>query len=303
MTESLYPSYLNLAASGELSQRAAQAGRILDSCTLCPWECGVDRLSGETGQCQIGGQARVYSYIAHSGEERPLSGRHGSGAVFFSGCNLHCQYCQNSDISQDNYGMGVSDEVLAGMMLDLQSQGCHNINLVSPTHIVPQFLAALAIAVDEGLRLPIVYNTGGYDKVSTLRLLDGIVDIYLPDMKYADEHIAERFSGVKDYPSVNRAAVKEMHTQVGDLAVAENGIASRGLIVRHLLLPCELAGTRMILDFIAEEISKDTYLNLMDQYQPEYNARDFPQLNRRVTRGEYADAVDLARQRGFTRLN
>jgi len=199
--------------------------------------------------------------------------------------------------------MGVSDEVLASMMLDLQSQGCHNINLVSPTHIVPQFLAALAIAVDEGLRLPIVYNTGGYDKVSTLRLLDGIVDIYLPDMKYADEHIAERFSGVKDYPSVNRAAVKEMHTQVGDLAVAENGIASRGLIVRHLLLPCELAGTRMILDFIAEEISKDTYLNLMDQYQPEYNARDFPQLNRRVTRGEYADAVDLARQRGFTRLN
>ena len=303
MTDTRYPSYLNLAASGELSQRAAEASRILDRCTLCPWECGVDRLSGETGQCQIGGQARVYSYIAHSGEERPLSGRHGSGAVFFSGCNLHCQYCQNSDISQDNYGMGVSDEVLASMMLDLQSQGCHNINLVSPTHIVPQFLAALAIAVDEGLRLPIVYNTGGYDKVSTLRLLDGIVDIYLPDMKYADDRIAERFSGVKDYPSVNRAAVKEMHRQVGELAVDENGIASRGLIVRHLLLPDELAGTRMILDFIAEEISKDTYLNLMDQYRPEYNARDFPQLNRRVTRGEYADAVDDARQRGFTRLD
>lgn len=301
--DTLYPAYLNLASSGELLQRAALAARILASCTLCPWECGVDRPSGEIGQCQISGQARVYSYMAHLGEEKPLSGKHGSGAVFFSGCNLHCQYCQNSDISQDNYGMGVSAGMLASMMLDLQSQGCYNINLVSPTHIVPQFLSALVIAVDKGLRLPIVYNTGGYDKVSTLRLLEGIVDIYLPDMKYADERIAEYFSGVKNYPSVNRAAVKEMHRQVGDLVVDENGITTHGLLIRHLLLPDELAGTRKILNFIAKEISKDTCLNLMDQYRPEYNARDFPQLNRRVTRREYADAVGCARQRGFTRLN
>jgi putative pyruvate formate lyase activating enzyme len=262
----------------------------------------VDRLSGETGQCQIGAQARVYSYMAHRGEERPLSGTRGSGTIFFSGCNLHCQFCQNSDISQDNYGMGVSAEVLASMMLDLQSQGCHNINLVSPTHIVPQFLDALLIAVEESLRLPIVYNTGGYDQVGSLQLLEGVVDIYLPDMKYADEDIAQRFSGVRDYPEVNRAAVREMHRQTGDLEVDENGIARRGLMVRHLVLPNEMAGTHAVAEFIAREISTDTYINIMDQYRPEYNACNFPQLNRRVTRQEYLLAVETVKEAGLHRL-
>jgi putative pyruvate formate lyase activating enzyme len=302
MTERLYPTYLKLVETGELAKRAAVAREILDSCTLCPWNCMVDRLSGEKGQCQIGAQARVYSYMAHRGEEKPLSGTRGSGTIFFSGCNLHCLYCQNSDISQDNYGMGVSVEMLASMMLDLQSQGCHNINLVSPTHIVPQFLDALLVAVEEGLRLPIVYNTGGYDKVSSLQILDGIVDIYLPDMKYADEDIAQKFSGVKDYPDTNRAAVMEMHRQVGDLEVDEKGIAISGLMVRHLVLPNELAGTRAVATFIAEQISPNTYLNIMDQYRPEYNACNFPQLNRRVTRQEYMQAVESVKETGLHRL-
>jgi len=262
----------------------------------------VDRLSGEIGQCQIDGQARVYSYMSHCGEERPLSGAHGSGTIFFSGCNLHCQYCQNSDISQDNYGMRVSADVLASMMLDLQSQGCHNINLVSPTHILPHFLDALLVAVEEGLCLPIVYNTGGYDKVSSLELLEGIVDIYLPDMKYADEDIAQRYSGVKNYPSVNRAAVREMHRQVGDLEVDEHGIARHGLMVGHLVLPNELAGTRAFAEFIVDKISVNTFINLMDQYRPDYNACNFPQLNRRVTRQEYMLAVETVKEAGLHRL-
>jgi len=302
MTDQLYPAYLNLVENGELAERSVAAKEILSSCTLCPWNCMVDRLSGETGQCQIGGQARVYSYMAHRGEEKPLIGTRGSGTIFFSGCNLHCQYCQNSDISQENYGMGVSADVLASMMLDLQSQGCHNINLVSPTHIVPQFLDALLVAVEEGLRLPIIYNTGGYDKVSSLQLLDSIVDIYLPDMKYADKDIAQRFSGVKDYPAINRAAIKEMHRQAGDLEVDEKGIAIRGLMVRHLVLPNELACTRTVAAFIAEEISTNTYINVMDQYRPEYNACNFPQLNRRVTRQEYMVAVETVKEAGLHRL-
>jgi putative pyruvate formate lyase activating enzyme len=302
MTDQLYPAYLNLVENGELAERSVAAKEILSSCTLCPWNCMVDRLSGETGQCQIGGQARVYSYMAHRGEEKPLIGTRGSGTIFFSGCNLHCQYCQNSDISQENYGMGVSADVLASMMLDLQSQGCHNINLVSPTHIVPQFLDALLVAVEEGLRLPIIYNTGGYDKVSSLQLLDGIVDIYLPDMKYADKDIAQRFSGVKDYPAINRAAIKEMHRQAGDLKVDEKGIAIRGMMVRHLVLPNELASTRTVAAFIAEEISTNTYINVMDQYRPEYNACNFPQLNRRVTRQEYMVAVETVKEAGLHRL-
>jgi len=302
MADPLYPSYLNLMENGELARRAASARLILGKCSLCPWNCMVDRLSGEMGQCQIGGQARVYSYMAHRGEEKPLSGARGSGTIFFSGCNLHCQYCQNSDISQDNYGMGVSADVLASMMLDLQAQECHNINLVSPTHILPHFLDALLVAVEEGLRLPIVYNTGGYDKIGSLQLLDGIVNIYLPDMKYADEDIAQRYSGVRDYPAINQAAVREMHRQVGDLEVDERGIASRGLLVRHLVLPNELAGTRAIAEFIAGEISADTCINIMDQYRPEYNACNFPRLNRRVTRQEYYLAVETVRHAGLHRL-
>ncbi len=300
------PAYLALLNSGELLQRAESARAILSNCTLCPWQCRVDRTSsggGQTGQCQTGELARVYSYMAHHGEENPLRGRFGSGTIFFSGCNLHCQFCQNSDISQDNYGMRIEAEKLARMMLDLQAQGCHNINLVSPTHVVPQILAALLIAARAGLKLPLVYNTGGYDSLDTLKLLDGIVDIYMPDMKYADEFIARKYSLIHDYPTVNQAAVKEMHRQVGDLVLDEADIAQRGLLIRHLLLPDGLAGTQDILQFIAAEISPQTYLNIMDQYRPDYNAFDHPELCRRVSREEVQQARATARSLGLNRLD
>ena len=296
------PAFRALLENGELQRRADLFREKLSHCTLCPWQCGVDRTTGESGQCQTGAQVRVYSYMAHHGEENPLRGRAGSGTIFFSGCNMHCQYCQNSDISQDNYGMLISTEKLAEMMLDLQGQGCHNINLVSPTHVVPQILEALLPAAREGLRLPLVYNTGGYDSPETLRLLDGIVDIYMPDMKYADETLARKYSRITDYPGANRAAVKEMHRQVGDLVLDEEGIAQRGLLIRHLLLPEDIAGTKEIIAFIAEEISSSTYLNIMDQYRPDYNARDHPELLKRITREEYQRALDWARQADLERL-
>jgi len=298
-----YPRYLNLLKNGELVKRTTAAKKILEHCTLCPWNCGIKRMNDEKGQCQTGAQARVYSYMVHHGEEKPLRGSRGSGTIFFSGCNLHCQYCQNYDISQDTYGLLVSVERLAGMMMELQARGCHNINLVSPTHVVPQILEALVIAAKEGLRLPLVYNTGGYDNVETLRLLDGIVDIYMPDMKYAEADIALRYSGVKDYPKFNQAAVKEMHRQVGDLETNENGIAERGLLIRHLVLPGQLAGTKEIMLFISGKISQNSYVNLMDQYRPDYHARDFPKLNRKVTKGEFNQAVAWAMETGLDRLD
>jgi putative pyruvate formate lyase activating enzyme len=296
------PAYRVLLENGELQRRTDLFREQLSNCTLCPWQCGVDRTAGEKGQCQTGAQVRVYSYMAHHGEENPLRGRSGSGTIFFSGCNMHCQYCQNSDISQDNYGMPVSAEKLADMMLDLQGQGCHNINLVSPTHVVPQILEALLQAAREGLRLPLVYNTGGYDSPETLQLLEGIVDIYMPDMKYADESLARKYSRIPDYPAVNQAAVKEMHRQVGNLVLDEKGIAQRGLLIRHLLLPEDIAGTKEVIAFIADEISSSTYLNIMDQYRPDYNALDHPELLRRITREEYQRALDWACQAGLERL-
>ncbi len=297
------PAYLALFNSGELAQRAETAHEILSDCTLCPWQCHVDRIAGQTGQCQTGAQVRVYSYMAHHGEENPLRGKFGSGTIFFSGCNLHCQFCQNSDISQDNYGMRIEPEKLAIMMLDLQAQGCHNINLVSPTHVVPQILSALLIAAQQGLTLPLVYNTGGYDSLETLQLLDGIVDIYMPDMKYADESLARKYSQIADYPAINQAAVKEMHRQVGDLELDKEGIAQRGLLVRHLLLPDDLAGTRAILQFIAQEISLLTYINIMDQYHPDYKAFDHPELCRRISREEVQQARMTAHRLGLTGLD
>lgn len=300
---SLYPAYLNLINFSELEKRASSAAQTLTCCKLCPRNCGVNRLEGQTGECRTGAQARVYSFMAHHGEEKPLRGSHGSGTIFFSGCNLHCLYCQNSDISQDNYGLLVSAVRLADMMLDLQSRGCHNINLVSPSHVIPQILEALVIAVKKGLRLPLVFNTGGYDKVKTLKLLDGIVDIYMPDLKYADPEFAFNFSGIKDYPTINQAAVKEMHRQVGDLVINEDGIAHKGLLIRHLVLPNQLAGTERIMEFISQKISKDTYINVMDQYRPEYRARDIIQLNRRITREEFKEAESWALASGLSRLD
>jgi putative pyruvate formate lyase activating enzyme len=263
----------------------------------------VNRLAGESGQCRVTSQVIVSSYGPHMGEEAPLVGRNGSGTIFFSYCNLHCAFCQNYIISQLGEGEAVTKETLADMMLSLQAQGCHNINLVSPTHVVPYILEALEIAAAKGLNLPLVYNTGGYDALETLKLLDGIVDIYMPDMKYSDEKTAERLSGVKDYPEINRAAVKEMHRQVGDLEVDEKGIAQRGLLVRHLVLPNGLAGTQEIVKFLADEVSANTYLNIMSQYRPCYKAFDIPGLDRPLKDQEFNDAIKLAHQQGLYRLD
>ena len=230
-------------------------------------------------------------------------GRHGSGTIFFTYCNLKCVFCQNYTISQLGEGSPVNKEALAKMMLSLQAQGCHNINLVSPTHVVSYILEALEVAVDTGLYLPLVYNSGGYDSVETLGLLDGVVDIYMPDMKYSDGKIAEQLSGIQDYPSVNRAAIKEMHCQVGDLNMDEQGVAQRGLLVRHLVLPNRLAGTQEVVRFLAKEISTNTYLNIMAQYHPCYKAFDIPSLARSLQRQEFTEAIDLAHQQGLCRLD
>jgi putative pyruvate formate lyase activating enzyme len=253
--------------------------------------------------CRTGERAVVASYNPHFGEEAPLVGRGGSGTIFFAWCNLRCQYCQNYAISQLGEGIAAKPEELATMMLRLQAIGCHNINFVSPSHVVAPMLAATLIAAQAGLRVPIVYNTGGYDSLDALALLDGVVDIYMPDVKYADAAIARRYSKIRAYPAINRAAVKEMHRQVGDLVMDEHRIALRGLLVRHLVLPNDLAGTRETLRWLAEEISPNTYLNLMDQYRPCYKANEYPELNHRITHEEYQRAVQWAEELGLTRLD
>ncbi len=245
----------------------------------------------------------ISSYGPHFGEEAPLVGKHGSGTIFFTYCNLQCVFCQNYAISQLGEGRAIDSEELAGMMLSLQAKGCHNINLVSPTHVVPYIADALELAVSKGLYLPLVYNSGGYDSVETLGLLDGIIDIYMPDMKYSDEKTAEQLSGIKDYPKVNKAAVKEMHRQVGDLQMDKQGVAHRGLLVRHLVLPERLAGTQEVVRFLAQEVSTNTYLNIMAQYRPSYKALDIPQLARPVLGQEFYEAIDLAQQQGLCRLD
>lgn len=237
------------------------------------------------------------------GEENPLRGWRGSGTVFFTHCNMRCQFCQNHDISQTGNGDEVEPHELAAMMIDLQERGCHNINLVSPSHVVPQIIAAVLIAAQAGLRLPLVYNTGGYDSLVMLHLLENVIDIYMPDMKYANSQIGLHYSKVRNYPAINQAVIREMHRQVGDLLVDEQGLAKRGLLVRHLVLPNGLAGTAEIVRFLAEEISPNTYLNLMDQYRPAFNARQFPQLNRLPTEKEYKSAVELAHAAGLYRLD
>jgi putative pyruvate formate lyase activating enzyme len=248
-------------------------------------------------------RALVSSFGPHLGEEDPLRGHRGSGTIFFAWCNVNCQYCQNYDISQLGHGQEVEPEEIAAMMLALQERGCHNINFVSPTHVVPQILAALLIAAEAGLQLPLVYNTGGYDALSTLQMLDGVIDIYMPDMKYADADVAHRCSRVRDYPALNQAAVKEMHRQVGDLTLDKGGIALRGLLVRHLVLPGGLAGTAEVARFIATEISPDTYVNLMDQYRPCYRAGQLPPLDRPITPAEFEQAMAAARQAGLQRFD
>ena len=298
-----FAAYLGLYESGELHRRVERALYLLGRCTMCPRACRVNRLAGEKGECRVGRRAVVSSYGPHFGEERPLVGQRGSGTIFFSYCNLNCLFCQNYSISQAGEGEEVGPSQMAAMMMHLQRQGCHNINLVTPTHVVPQVLEALEIAIPQGLSIPLVYNTGGYDSLAALRLLDGVVDIYMPDVKYSDARVAEELSGVKDYPRVNRAAVKAMQAQVGDLATDESGVATRGLIIRHLVLPHGLAGTEDALRFIAQDISRNAYVNLMDQYRPCYRAHGHPLLSRPLTRGEFLEAVRLAEDAGLARLD
>jgi putative pyruvate formate lyase activating enzyme len=304
MDQAFESAYLKLLRSGELKKRVEAAYKRLEACDICPRECGVNRRESAKGAvCRTGERAVVSSVNPHFGEEAPLVGRGGSGTIFFSWCNLKCQYCQNYEISQLGHGREVEPEDLAAMMLQLQAMGCHNINFVSPTHVVPQILAGLLIAAEAGLRLPLVYNTGGYDSLKTLALLDGVFDIYMPDIKYADAEIARRYSKIEDYPRHNQAAMKEMHRQVGDLVMDERGVALRGLLVRHLVLPNGLAGTADIVRFLAEEVSKDTYINVMDQYRPCYKANELPDVNRRLTAQEYEEAVQLAHEAGLHRLD
>jgi len=297
------PTYQKLLFTGELAARVEAAYRHLATCDVCPRACGANRLEGKLGVCKTGLRARVSSYGPHHGEEDPLRGWNGSGTIFFTRCNLLCSFCQNADISQLEAGREVEPDELAAIMLKLQKAGCHNINLVSPSHVVPQFLAAVLVAAQGGLHLPIVYNSGGYDSLEMLALVDGVVDIYMPDMKYSDEAIAQKYSKVPNYPLANQAAVREMQRQVGDLQIDEHGIATRGLLVRHLVLPNHLAGTGQILRFLAEEISRDVYINIMDQYRPEHLAREVPELNRRITREEYREAVEMAESVGLRRLD
>lgn len=297
------PGYLALHASGELRRRRDAALAHLSACALCPRRCGVNRLAGEQGFCRTGRLAAVAAHHPHFGEEAVLSGQGGSGAIFFANCTLGCIFCQNYEISHLGEGEEVSALQLAAMMVGLARQGCHNINLVTPSHVVAQILEALPLAIEAGLSVPLVYNTSGYDGVETLRLLEGIVDIYLPDFKFWSSVSARRFAKAADYPEKARQAIGEMHRQVGDLRLNAEGLAERGLLVRHLVMPEGLAETREILGFLAREISPHTYVNLMDQYRPCGQAVDFPPLDRMLRPEEYRQALELAGRAGLTRLD
>ena len=291
----------NLIPLEVLQDHARAALAHLEACDICPRCCGVDRLKDERGFCRCGRLARVAGFAPHFGEEAPLVGQSGSGTIFFSGCNLSCVFCQNYDISQQDADREVSAASLAGMMLSLQYQGCHNINFVTPSHVVPQILEALVLAREEGLSIPLVYNSGGYDSLETLRLLEGIFDIYMPDAKYGSDEQALAYSSAPGYTGIMKVAIREMHRQVGDLAIDEDAVARRGLLVRHLVLPVDAAKTVEVVRFLSEEISPKTFLNVMDQYRPEYNACRFSELCRPLLQQEYAHALRLAAQAGLTR--
>jgi putative pyruvate formate lyase activating enzyme len=301
MTSSRTASYLSLLETRELDHRAALLWSKLENCTLCPRECKVNRIAGKIGVCRTTAQVKVSSYGPHLGEEPELVGYQGSGTIFFTNCNLWCLFCQNYTISHLKEGEIVSIPRVAGAMLYLQRIGCHNINLVTPTHVIPQIVQALAFAARNGLRVPLVYNCGGYESVETLKLLDGIVDIYMPDIKYSRDEQARRFSGVKDYWEKAQLAVREMYRQVGDLAVDDNGVAVRGLLIRHLVLPNRIAGSEEVLRFIAKDISVNSYVNIMDQYHPCFKAFDLAELNWRITREEYKMVLRLATSYGLHR--
>jgi putative pyruvate formate lyase activating enzyme len=296
------PHYVELYQRGELAQRAARARKHQHDCDLCGRHCRVDRREN-VGACQTAQQAWVASFGPHHGEENPLRGWNGSGTIFFGWCNLRCIYCQNHDISHAAAGRPMSSEGLAAVMVALQEMECHNINLVSPSHVVAEILEALVIAVEHGLHLPLVYNTGGYDSLESLKLLDGVVDIYMPDMKYGDSATGRKLSKVPNYVAVNQAAVREMHRQVGDLVLDEEGIAQRGLLVRHLALPNGLSSSNQVFQFLAEEVSPDTYINIMDQYRPAFKAKQVHTINRRPTTAELDQAYQAASQSGLHRFD
>lgn len=299
-----YPAYLKLDRERVLEKRVTELKEIYQNCTLCPRDCRVDRTKKQLGKCQASTTVKVSSAFPHFGEERPLVGQKGSGTIFLSHCGLRCVFCQNYTLSMEGEGVEVTDERLAEAMLKLQNLGCHNINWVTPTHYVPSLVHAVKLAIPRGLKLPIVYNTSGYEKLEVLQLLDGIVDIYMPDFKYLDPNHAGKFSSeAYSYPHYVKIALKEMFRQVGDLQIGNRGIAERGLLVRHLVMPNHIAGTKEALKFIAEEISKSTYVNIMRQYRPEYRAREFPEIDRRLTSAEYTEAIRWAQAFGLTRLD
>jgi len=287
------PGYQILRESGELSLRVEQAMKILSCCTLCPRKCGVDRLKGEKGVCRGGNQLEIASFGPHYGEELPISGNRGAGAIFFSHCALRCCFCQNYQISQEGTGSRETEKSLADMMMELQKRGCHNIDLVTPTHYVPFILKAVSLAAEKGLQVPLIYNCSGYESVETLRLLDGIMDLYLPDWKYGENKIAEQYSNAPDYPLICRAAIREMYRQVGDLQVDEAGIARKGIIVRHLMLPNHLSNTRRVISLLAGTLSPAVRISLMSQYHPAYKAGHYPRLRRFLLAEEYAEAKKM----------
>jgi len=296
-------AYLQAYRSGALRRNLGEALARLSSCALCPRTCRVNRQTGERGVCRTGRQSRVSSFNAHFGEEAPLVGANGSGTIFFTHCNLLCLFCQNFEISHEGVGEEVSDEQLAGIMLALQRQGCHNINFVTPSHVVPQILAALELAVPAGLKVPLVYNSSGYDRVETLKLLDGVIDIYMPDFKFWEPEVGRKACNAPDYPETARQALREMHRQVGDLDLNERGLARRGLLVRHLVMPGGLAGTRQVMRFIAREISPHTYVNVMSQYRPCGRADEVHGLEAALSADEYRQAVSETIAEGITRLD
>lgn len=297
------PAYLRLQSQGQLENRIEALFQKLKRCDLCPRKCGANRLKDEKGVCKTGRKAILSSFGPHFGEESPLVGRSGSGTIFFSFCNLGCIFCQNYDISHLGHGDLVEEKYLAEVMLRLQEMGCHNINFVTPTHVTPQIVRGLSLAIEKGLNLPLVYNSGGYDCVETLKILDGIFDIYMPDFKYSDSHAAKRFSNAPDYPEVAKMALREMHRQVGDLVVDSGGIAQKGLLIRHLVLPEDQAGTWEVMKFISRELSPHSYVNVMQQYRPEYRACENPPLDRSITKAEFLKAIKIAKDNGIERLD
>ncbi|MEW6203369.1 MAG: radical SAM protein [bacterium] len=297
----MQPKYLDLLQNGRFQARVDEAWEMLRSCALCPRECGVDRLSGERGVCGAGLDPAVSSYNEHHGEEPPISGFRGSGTIFLTHCNLKCLFCQNYPISHLGNGNEVSCERLAKMMLALQRRGCHNINFVTPTHYMPQILKALHIAAIDGLNIPLVYNCGGYESLRAIKILDGIIDIYMPDMKYSERKNSEKFSKAPDYFERACAALEEMHSQVGVLQLDSEGIAVSGLLIRHLVMPSDIAGSEAVLNFIAKRLSPDTYVSVMSQYFPAYRAFEFPEIARRITDAEYSKVVDIAEKLNLTR--